>query len=130
MRPIKVLEGVDVEDTVHVMTGHGAMLGCYSLNQHQAPFEMTITVVCDGGTARFEGHLNRWRWMLKPGDAWHDEQFEALERDAFFVGQANAFLDLLEDRAPPLCTFEEGLQTLRVNLAALASADQAEMANG
>ena len=84
---------------------------------------MTITVVCDGGTARFEGHNNRWRWMLKPGDPWHDEQFEPMERDAFFVNQANAFLDVLEDLAPPLCTLEEGLQTLRVNLAALASLD-------
>jgi predicted dehydrogenase len=122
----QVLEGTTVEDTVHVMTRHGGVLGSYSLNQYQAPSEMTITVVCDGGTARFEGHLNRWRWMLKPGDPWHDEQFEPIERDVFFINQANAFLDLLEDRAPPLCTLEEGLQTLRVNLAALASADQAK----
>lgn len=85
---------------------------------------MTITVVCNGGTARFEGHLNRWQWMLKPGDPWHDEPFDPIERDVFFVNQANAFLDVLEGRALPLCTLEEGLQTLRVNLAALASANQ------
>jgi predicted dehydrogenase len=120
----QILEGVDVEDTVHVMTRHGGVLGSYSLNQYQAPSEMTITVICDGGTARFEGHNSRWRWMLKPGDAWTDEQFEPFERDVFFVKQANAFLDLLDDRVKPLCTLEEGLQTLRVNLAALASADQ------
>jgi predicted dehydrogenase len=120
----QVLDGVSVEDTVHVITRHGRVLGSYSLNQHQAPFEMTINVVCDGGTARYEGHNNRWQWMLKPGDPWHDEQHEPIPRDALFVAQANAFLDLLEDRALPLCTFEEGLQTLRVNLAALASLDQ------
>jgi predicted dehydrogenase len=62
--------------------------------------------------------------MLKPGDPWHDEQFDPIERDTFFVNQANAFLDLLEDQALPDCTLEEGLQTLRVNLAALASVDQ------
>jgi predicted dehydrogenase len=120
----QILEGVSVEDTVHVITRHGNVLGSYSLNQYQAPSEMTISVVCDGGTARFEGHNNRWRWMLKPGDPWHDEQFEPMERDSFFVNQANAFLDLLEDRALPVCTLEEGLQTLRVNLAALASLDR------
>jgi predicted dehydrogenase len=120
----QVLDGTSVEDTVHVMTRHGSTLGSYSLNQYQAPFEMTITVVCDGGTARFEGHRSRWRWMLKPGDPWHDEQFEPFERDVFFVNQAQAFLDVLEEKAEPLCTLEEGLQTLRVNLAALASADQ------
>jgi predicted dehydrogenase len=120
----QVLEGTTVEDTVHVMTRHGSVMGSYSLNQHQAPSEMTITVVCDRGTARFEGHNSRWRWTLDSKDSWHDEPFEAFERDTFFVNQANAFLDLLEDRALPVCTLEEGLQTLKVNLAALASADQ------
>lgn len=120
----QVLEGVTVEDTVHVLTRQGGVLGSYNLNQHQSPNEMTLTVICDGGAARYEAHNNRWQWMLKPGDSWHDEQYEAFPRDAMFINQANAFLDYLEDRAPPLCTFEEGLQTLRVNLAALASADQ------
>jgi predicted dehydrogenase len=120
----QVLEGTTVEDTVHVMTRHGGVMGSYSLNQHQAPSEMTITVICEGGTARFEGHLSRWRWTIDSKDSWHDQPFEPFERDAFFVNQANAFLDTLDGRAPPQCTLEEGLQTLRVNLAALASADQ------
>jgi predicted dehydrogenase len=118
------LEGVEVEDTAHVIARHGSVLASYTLNQHQAPTEITISVICDGGTARFEYHQNRWRWMVEPDTPWHDEQHEPIVRDAFFVTQANAFLDLLEDRAPPLCTLDEGLQTLRVNLAALASADQ------
>src|SRR5215217_6265260 len=48
------IEGVDVEDTVHVIARHGDLLASYSLNQHQAPNETMITVVCEGGTARFE----------------------------------------------------------------------------
>jgi predicted dehydrogenase len=120
----QILDGVDVEDTVHVMTRHGDTLGSYSLNQYQAPSEMTITVICEKGTVRFEGHLCRWRWMLKSGDDWTDEQFDPIERDTFFVNQANAFLDLLEDKAEPVCTLAEGLQTLKVNLAALASVDE------
>ncbi len=119
----QILEGVTVEDTVHVLARHGSVLGSYCLNQHQAPFEMMITVVCEGGTVRYEGHSNRWRWMLKPEEPWHDEQFEPIPRDQLFINQANAFLDLLEGRASPPCTLEEGLQTLRVNLAALASLD-------
>jgi predicted dehydrogenase len=125
----QVLEGTTVEDTVHVMTRHGGVLGSYSLNQHQAPSEMTITVICDGGTVRFEGHQSRWRWTLNSKDTWHDEQFEPFERDTFFVNQANAFLDVLDDRAPPLCTLEEALQTLRVNLVALRSADNGKWEN-
>jgi predicted dehydrogenase len=125
----QVLEGVDVEDTVHVMTRQAGVLGSFSLNQHQAPFEMNITVICDKGTARYEGHLNRWRWTLEPDEPWHDEVFEPIPRDALFVYQANAFLDVLEGRAFPLCTLEEGLQTLRVNLAALASLKQQNWQN-
>lgn len=120
----QILDGVEVEDTVHMLTRHGQVLGCYSLNQHQAPNEITITVICDQGTARFEFHQNRWRWMVRPDEPWHDEQFETLPRDALFVNQASAFLDTVEGRVPPLCTLEEGIQTLRVNLAALASVDQ------
>lgn len=119
----QVLEGVEVEDTVHVLARHGAALASYSLNQHQAPNELTITVICERGTVRFENHENRWRWMTKPGEQWHDETFPPLERDTLFIAQANAFLDAVEGKAAPLCSLDEGLQTLRVNLAALASVE-------
>lgn len=117
----QVLEGVQVEDTVHVLTRQGRAMGCYSLNQHQAPNEMTVTVVCDRGTVRFENHACRWRWMLRPEEPWHDEPVSEIARDSLFVDQAHGFLDAIQEGARPLCTLEEGIQTLRVNLAALAS---------
>ena len=119
----RVLAGVTVEDTAHVLTRQGEVLGSYSLNQHQAPNETSITVICDGGTVRWESHANRWRWMLRPEEAWHDESFEVQPRDSAFIAQANQFLDAVEGQTSPLCRLEEGLQTLRVNLAALASVD-------
>lgn len=117
-----VVEGVDVEDTAHVLTRHGPVMGCYSLNQHQAPNEVTITVICEHGTARFEMHTGRWRWMTQPGTAWQEEPLVVLERDTLFTAQAQAFLDAIEDKRAPLCSLAEGVQTLRVNLAALSSA--------
>jgi len=119
-----VLDGVEVEDTVHLLARHGRVMACYSLNQHQAANDLTLTVVCRGGTVRYEPGQFRWRWVLKPGDPWHDEQFPEAARDDLFIAQANAFLDAVEGHAPPLCTLEEGMQTLRVNLAALASVEQ------
>jgi len=119
----KVLAGVEVEDTVHALTRHGPVMGCYSLNQHQAPNEVTVTVVCRRGTARLEVHEQRWRWMTEPGGTWRDEPFALADRDDWFTRQEAAFLDVLEGRAEPLCTLNEGAQTLKVNLAALASAD-------
>jgi hypothetical protein len=46
------------------------------------------------------------------------------ERDTFFIVQANRFLDLIEGKPAALCSLEAAEQTLRFNLAALASADQ------
>jgi predicted dehydrogenase len=117
----QVLDGVEVEDTVHVLARHGDVLGSFSLNQYQAPNELTLTVIGDRGTARFEAHYARWRWMTEPGADWHDEPEFSRERDAMYVAQAQGFLDAIEGRGPPPCSLSQGLQTLRVNLAVLAS---------
>lgn len=125
----KVLEGVTVEDTAHVLTRHGAVMGSFSLNQHQAPNEMTLTVICERGTVRFEIHQNRWRWQTQPGGEWTDEPGVPMERDTWFTRQADAFLDAVEGKAPVLCTVEEAAATLRVNLAILAAAEERRWIN-
>jgi predicted dehydrogenase len=117
------LPGVEVEDTVHLLTRHGPLLGNFSLNQHQAPNESTLTIIGERGTLRWQHHRNSVSSMNSPGEEWREETFGALERDDLFIAQANAFLDAVEGRRPVLCTVDEGLQTLRVNLAALASVD-------
>jgi predicted dehydrogenase len=117
----QVLPGVEVEDTVHLLARHGDVPASYSLNQHQAPNENTVTVVCERGTVRWESHQNRWRWIAGPDDAWHDEPHDPQARDAAFIAQAHAFMDAVQGHAVPPCSLSEGLQTLRVNLAALAS---------
>ena len=116
---------VDVEDTVNVLARHGDVLASYSLNQHQAPNETTITVICERGTARLEAHKGRWRWVQQPGEAWTDQGGSGapLERDVPFVRQANLFLDAVEGTAAPLCTLEEGAATLRANVAILSSVE-------
>ena len=119
----KVLADVTVEDTVHVIARHGSVQASYSLNQHQAPNEGTITVVCERGTARFESHRNRWRWMTAPDEPWHDQAQPALERDDLFVKQANMFLDALEGRVEVACSLDDGEQTLRSCLAILKAAE-------
>jgi predicted dehydrogenase len=118
------IDGVKVEDTVHVIARHGQVLASYALNQHQAPNESTITVVCERGTARFEMHTGRWRSCELAGQPWSDHGPDTpLDRDGPFVRQASAFMDAIEGKAPPLCTLEEGVQTLRANLAILRSID-------
>ena len=117
----QVLEGVEVEDTVHLLARHGGVMASYSLNQHQAPNEFSITVVGKEGTARYEGHRSRWCWQLRPDEPWQEDVAAGLERDELFIAQAHRFLDAVEGRGGPSCTLDEGLHTLRCNLAALAS---------
>jgi predicted dehydrogenase len=99
-------------------------MASYALNQHQAPNESTITVVCERGTARFELHAGRWLSCERATEPWAERvPAAALDRDSPFIRQANAFLDAIEGKVPPLCTLEEGVRTLRANLAILSSID-------
>ena len=118
-----VLEGVEVEDTVQVLARHGSVMATYSGNLHQAPNESSITVVCESATARFVGHLNQWQWMTDPDSDWQIESFDVPDRDTLFVNQANTFLDFVEGRCEPSCSLEEGVHTLKANLAILESSD-------
>lgn len=118
----KVLEGVNVEDTVNIIARHGDVMAGYLHNQHQAPNEWTLTVVCEKGTVRMEAHTCSVRWITQPNGEWQVKTFGPLERDTLYISQADAMLDALEQKGPVRCTVDEGLQTLKVNLAALESA--------
>lgn len=117
------LDGVTVEDTVHIIARHGDVMATYATNMYQAPNESCITVVCEKGTVRFELHEKRLRIMTDVEGAWEESFYELPDRDAWYVRNANIFLDVLKGKRPPLCSLAEGLQTLRVNLAALRSAE-------
>lgn len=127
----QVLEGVAVEDTVHVITRQagGAVMGCYSLNQHQAPNENTVTVIGTRGTARFDLNNARWSSMVEPGGEWKIEHQFSLERDDIFIHQAGLLLDALEGKGPAPCTLAEAWQTLKVNLAVLAAVERQAWVN-
>jgi predicted dehydrogenase len=118
------LPDVEVEDTVHVLTRQGDVLGSYALNQHQSAKTTMFTIACEKATVVAEYHNNRWMWQEAPEEDWHVEQFPAVERDSNYVSQASSFLDAVEGLSEVRCTLGEGLQTLRVNLAALASLEQ------
>src|SRR5690349_6327894 len=114
------LDGVAVEDTVHVIARNGDVLTTYSLNQHQPANELTVTIVCERGQARFEGHRARWSWITEVDGAWREET-TSLDRDALFLRQAEEFIAAVENRSRPLCTLAEGRATVKSVLAILRS---------
>lgn len=118
----KILDGVNVEDTVHALARHADdVMATYTLNQHQPANELTISVVCENGIVRLENHKQRWRSMTEPDTPWQDHTIPPLERDELFIRQADAFLDAVEGKMSPLCSLGESIATLQANIAALSS---------
>jgi predicted dehydrogenase len=118
-----VVPGVEVEDTVHVSARHGPTLASYALNQFQVPNETTFQFNAKRGSVRIEFPPHRWGFF-REGDAawtWHDSP--PLDRDAPFITQANAFMDQIEGQPTRLCSVPAAADTLRFNLAAIASAE-------
>lgn len=118
----QVLPGVEVEDTVHVSARHGDVLANYTLNQFQPANETTIQLNAERGSVRIEFHRQRWGVFAAGTTDWTWHDAPVTDRDAHFVAQAHGFLNQIEGKSPALCTLEAAAQTLRFNLAALASA--------
>ena len=117
----QVLEGVEVEDTVNVLARNGPVLTSYALNQFQAATETRWDFHAELGSVRVELHTHRWATLRRGETEWTWYAAPVENRDALFVAQANAFIDGCEGKPQALCTLEEGIQTLRFNLAALRS---------
>lgn len=116
------LEGVTVEDTVNVTARHGGVLVSYAMTQFQAPNENTLLINGEHGSLKVEGHNRRWGVLMHGDKDWSWHVAAPLERDDLFIAQANAFVDGMDGKPTPLCTFEEAVQTLKFNAAALLSA--------
>jgi predicted dehydrogenase len=116
------IPGVEVEDTVHVSARNGGVLTSYAMNQFQSPKENAIQFNAGLGSVRVEFHNQRWGVLRENETAWSWQEMRVPDQDAHFIAQANAFLDQVEGQPARLCTLEAAAQTLRFNLAALASA--------
>jgi predicted dehydrogenase len=119
----QVLPGVTVEDTVNVSTRNGDILVNYTLNQFQAPNESTLQFNTEAGSLKIEVHRRRWGTFFLGDSDWKWRDVAPLDRDGPFLAQANAFLDQIEGQPSRLCSLSAAIDTLRFNLAALASAD-------
>jgi len=119
----QVLPEVTVEDTVNLSARHGDILVNYTLNQFQAPNESTLQFNTAKGSVKIEFHHRRWGVFRLGEKDWIWHEVPAGERDTPFIEQASRFLDQLEGKPATLCTLEAALQTLRFNLAALASSE-------
>lgn len=117
-----VLEGVEVEDTVH-LAGRSADRCLYSisLNQFQAPNETTLTFNCEKGSVRASLHERTLAEMPLGGTQWQTRTWPDVGRDAIFIQQAEQFLDACAGGKHLLSSVAEALQTLKVQVRAIES---------
>lgn len=116
------LPKVEVEDTVHSLALHGRIMATYALNLTQAQNEVTLTLICERGSIRTQYAKKRISEITEPDGEWQHHSFSLDDIDEIYVTQDSAFLDAIEGRGEVLCSLEEGIRTLRVNLASLESA--------
>lgn len=125
----RALDGVDVEDFAHAVARHGEVPVSYALTQFQAPNEHHLLINGETASIKLEFHSQRCGVLRHGESEWQWHACPWVERDALFVTQANAFIDAIEGRPTNLCSFDEAVQTLRFNEAALRSADSGEVVN-
>ncbi len=107
---------------MNVSARHSDVLVSFSMNQFQAPNETTLLIGCERGSIKIELHERRWGFLRHGDSTWTWNVTPPLERDDLFIAQAEAYLDGMEGQPTPLATFEEAVQTLKFNQAALRSA--------
>lgn len=117
----QVLKGVTVEHAVNATARNGDALISYALNQFQAASDTRREFHSATGSVRVELNALRWGTLARGGTEWNWHAAPISERDQIYAAQATAFLNGIEGKPNPLCTLEEGIQTLRFNLAALQS---------
>jgi len=117
------LADVDVEDTVHIMGRccGGRVIASIALNQFMAPNETQVQLNGALGSLAIRFHEQRAGMFMLGDPGWTWTEPLVVERDDLFRAQAQNFISSIVKQEPPLCTLQDGLRALAVNLAALRS---------
>ena len=118
---------LSVDDTAEIgLRFTSGALGSLHLDYCQRPPEHQLQVIGTQGTIRWDnadGAVQLWRAGL---DQWSEYPVPAgFERNTLFLDQMRHFMAVARGEVAPLCTLEDGLQALRLSLAARLSGSQA-----
>lgn len=125
---------MDVEDAAEIgLRFAGGAVGGVHLNLFQRPPTHRMEIIGTRGTLRWDNADGFLRFDRMPADfgtyssnppAAETEIFappEGFERNHLFLAQTRHFIDVVQGRADPLCTLADGIQALRLALAAKES---------
>jgi predicted dehydrogenase len=126
---------LDVEDIAELgLTFSNGAVGSIHLNYVQRPPVHRMEIVGTNGTLRWDNAdgILHFHKMSAPFGSYSDnppapviESFsppEGFDRNQLFVAQTRHFLETVRGQSEPVCTLEDGIQALRLALAAKESA--------
>ena len=123
-------QGLDlpVEDSAEIgLRFASGCLGSLHLDYNQRPPSHTLEITGTLGALRWDNadgivHLSQAAADGSPGPWQSFPPPDGFERNQMFLAQTRHFIAVAKGQAEPLCTLEDGLQALRLALAALQSA--------
>jgi YrbI family 3-deoxy-D-manno-octulosonate 8-phosphate phosphatase len=129
--------GLDVEDNAEIgLKFKSGMLATVHLDYHQRPPAHHLEIIGTEGTLRWDNTSNQVHLFhaSQTKDAGHgsiptiEEEIIAspqeFERNDLFMAEMRHFLDIVRTGRQPTCSLEDGVQALRLSLAAIQSAEQ------
>jgi predicted dehydrogenase len=97
------------------------MLGSLHLDYLQRPPAHWLEIICASGTLHWEAASG----LLRVQQADEEEQThrppDGFERNELFLEQTRHFIDVVAGKAAPMCTLGDGVQALKLAMAAHAS---------
>jgi predicted dehydrogenase len=121
--------GIEVEDTAEIgLRFLSGVLASVHLDYVQRPPRHDLEIVCTGGSLRWDNADGTLRVFEAASGDW--EQYtppEGFERNDLFLEEMRHFLALARGEVEPACTLEDGIQALKLALAALKSASEGRL---
>ena len=116
---------IDVEDTATSLMQYRGELGSFPIHLHQdfvqRPPVRTFKIIGDGGSAEIDLINLKLNVYDAEGQVVEHSDFSGFVRNDMFLHQARHFIDCVTGKASPQVSLFDGLQSLRLALAALQS---------
>jgi predicted dehydrogenase len=120
---------IDVEDSAEIgLRFKNGVIGSIHLDYNGQPPEHQLEIIATQGTLRWDNASGAVSVYQAKNKAW--QEFPAppgFERNDLFLAEMEHFLTVVRKETLPICSFEDGLISLKLALAALQSAERGQM---
>jgi predicted dehydrogenase len=98
------------------------MIGSVHLDYNQQPPNHHLEVIGTDGTIQWNNSDGTVRWYQSDNNEWQTwSTSQKFERNEMFLAQMRHFLAVVRGEINPVCSLDDGIQALRIALAALES---------